>query len=63
MVGDAGLYFDPNDLESVQLTLERIVSDNQLREDLIASGKERIKHFSWKKCAKETLAIYNKVLI
>ena len=63
VVGDAGLYFDPNDLESVQLTLERIVSDNQLREDLIASGKERIKHFSWKKCAEETLAIYNKVLV
>ena len=63
VVGDAGLYFDPNDLESVQLTLERIVSDNQLREDLIASGKERIKHFSWKKCAEETLAIYSKVLV
>ena len=63
VVGDAGLYFDPHDLESVKFTLQKIVSDDQLRKDLITSGNERIKQFSWKKCAEETLAIYSKVLI
>ena len=49
--------------QSIKLALERIVSDTSLRERLITHGKERIKHFSWEKCAEDTLAVYRKVLL
>ena len=32
-----------------------------LRNELLIKGKNRVKNFSWKKCAKETLNVYNKL--
>ena len=62
VVGNAGLMFDPNDTQSIILAIEQVVCDSALRESLIARGQERIKQFSWERCAKETLDVYRKVL-
>jgi glycosyltransferase involved in cell wall biosynthesis len=62
VVSDAGLMFDPYSTESIMLALEQIVSDESLRIDLINRGRERIKEFSWHRCAKETLDVYLKVV-
>jgi glycosyltransferase involved in cell wall biosynthesis len=63
VVGDAGLFFNPNNTQSIKLAIERVVSDAPLRALLVACGQERIKHFSWEKCAEDTLAVYHKALI
>lgn len=53
--GDAALYFDGQDAEELGWQIGSILTDEKLRHDLIAKGQERIKKFSWEKCAQETL--------
>jgi glycosyltransferase involved in cell wall biosynthesis len=62
VVGNAGLMFNPNDTQSIKLAIEQVVSDREVREILVARGQERIKQFSWEKCAQETVNVYRKVL-
>ena len=61
IVGDAAEMFDPYDIESIQLAIERVVQDEELKSELINRGKERIKQFSWERCAQETLKVYKKI--
>lgn len=56
--GEAALYFNPKNEEDMEEKLERIISDEDLRQDLINKGLENIKRFSWEKMAKETLKVY-----
>ncbi len=53
--GDACLYFNPLDTKDLVKKMEQLINDKTLRIELIKKGKERIKLFSWKKCALETL--------
>ncbi len=62
VVGNAALMFNPNETQSIKLAIEQVVGDSALREVLIARGQERIKQFSWERCAQETLDVYRKVL-
>jgi len=55
----AGLLFDPCDIYSIAEAMKEILTDEHLREELIKSGYERVKDFSWRKCAEETLAVIN----
>lgn len=60
VVGDAGEYFCPNDLDSMRDAIQRVVQSATRRQELIVRGRNRLNYFSWSKCAKETLAVYNK---
>ncbi len=55
VVGEAALFFDVGDVRLIAMALERIIVDIDLRNKLIESGKEKVKNFSWEKCARETL--------
>ncbi len=56
--GDSVLYFDPNSNIDITEKLNQIVSDENLRNDLIRKGFENIKNYSWSKMAQETLKVY-----
>jgi glycosyltransferase involved in cell wall biosynthesis len=56
-IGSAGLLLDPMDTSGFAGALEQVLSDNILRETLIARGYERIKDLSWERCAKETMKV------
>lgn len=62
VVGDAAELFDPNDFDSMRIALERVLSSADRSQQLVTLGYERIKLFSWEKCARETLDIYKRVL-
>lgn len=62
VVRDAAEMFDPSDLDAMRHAIERIAFDSERRADLVKRGRERLNHFSWKRCAEETLAIYRSVL-
>ena len=62
IIGNAAEMFDPYEPDSIRMAIERVVSDDTLRQILIARGQERIKLFSWKRCAQETLDVYRRVL-
>lgn len=62
ILGNAALYFNPDDPEEMARTMKLVLEDKKLYNDLIARGKERVKLFSWEKMAKETLEIYETIL-
>ncbi len=55
--GEAALYFNPFDEKELTKHLEMLHHDKDLRQSLIAKGHARVKHFSWEKCARETLEV------
>lgn len=56
---EAVLFFNPDDVNSIEEALKNIITDDKLRKSLIEKGRERVKNFSWEKCANETLAEIN----
>lgn len=59
---EAALYFDPQSEEEMLHTLCRFYESEELREEYIAKGKSRLKDFSWRKCAEDTLQCYHKAI-
>jgi glycosyltransferase involved in cell wall biosynthesis len=62
VVGDAGEYFDPYDIDSISAAIEKVVFSSTIRQDMIYRGRVRIGLFSWDKCAKETESVYKKLM-
>jgi glycosyltransferase involved in cell wall biosynthesis len=62
VVGDAAITVDPYDVKALADAMHRVLSDAALREELRAKGLARAKMFTWEKAARETLAVYEKVL-
>lgn len=62
VVADAGEYFDPYDAHSLKIAIEKVVSSDDLMNSLRKKGYDRIKDFSWDRCAQETNRIYENLL-
>ena len=62
VAGDAAVYFDPENVASLQAALEETLADPARTALLVACGDERIKRFSWEKCARETLEVYQRLM-
>ena len=61
IAGDAADLFDPYDVDDMSRSMERILTDRTLRETLMTRGLERVKLYSWRRAAEETLAVCKKV--
>ncbi len=61
IVDQAGILVDPEDVESIANGIRRAILDSQLRQQLITAGYDRVRHFSWEKCARQTLSILERV--
>lgn len=59
--GDACVYFDPNDTMDMVNKIDEVLSNKELRASLKTKGLQRVKEFSWKKCAEETLNVLKEV--
>ncbi len=55
VAGDAGLYCDPLDIDSIADAWSRIL-DNSIRESLSIQAVERAQQFNWKSTAQQTLS-------
>lgn len=58
---NAALFFDPNEPEDMAEKIICLLSDEELRGDLIAKGRQRALDFNWDTTAEQTLAIYRAV--
>lgn len=58
ILGDAALYFDPNDLEEMVRVMETALSDESLRQELTKKGFEQADRYDWKTMAEQTLELY-----
>lgn len=62
IAGDAAIYFDPSDENSIAASIKKVIYDSSLQEVLRDKGKERVKLFTWEETARQTLDIYKRVL-
>ena len=62
VAGEAGVYFDPLNVDDIKDKIEKLWKDKALREKLKKQGKQRLKEFSWEKCGKETLEVITGVI-
>ena len=57
VAGEAGLMFNPESAEEIAARMEQVLLNLEVQESLRVKGLERVKRFSWRKCAEETLAV------
>ncbi|HYC90134.1 MAG TPA: glycosyltransferase family 1 protein [Thermoanaerobaculia bacterium] len=62
VTGDAALHFDATSREQLAEAMLRLAGDDRLRGELARRGRERARHFSWRRCAEETRAVYRELL-
>jgi glycosyltransferase involved in cell wall biosynthesis len=61
VAGDAAILVDPYDVEGLARSMERVLADPGLRDDLIAAGHARARRFTWDRCAEEVEAVFDEV--
>ena len=54
ILSDGGLYFDPEDEMSISESVEEIIQNKSLREQIALEAKQLSKKFSWKICSDKT---------
>lgn len=62
VVGDAGIYFNADNVDDMTHKIDMVLNDNELQRILAQKGKDREKMFSWDKCASNTIEFYKKVV-
>ncbi|MEI9476730.1 MAG: glycosyltransferase family 1 protein [Deltaproteobacteria bacterium] len=62
VVGDAGLLVDPYDVNDLREGMLKLLEDEKERNEMSEKGLERAKLFSWEKCARGTLSVYERTL-
>jgi glycosyltransferase involved in cell wall biosynthesis len=55
--GEAAFYFDPSDESSIENSLLDALNSD-VREVKVKAGLDRVQHFSWSRCADQTLQVY-----
>ncbi|MCY1364831.1 D-inositol-3-phosphate glycosyltransferase [compost metagenome] len=56
--GGAAHYFNPLDTTDMAKSIDEVISDAALRQDLIEKGYKQIAKYSWQRMAEQTHAIY-----
>lgn len=62
VAGKGAIFVNPKDIKEITNAIKNLLEDESLRRKLIKNGFENIKRFSWEKVAKDTLAVYEKVI-
>ena len=61
VAGGAALLADPTDIPSMAAAMHRIVTDQALRAELVARGRQRLQDFSWSHSADNLVAAMRRV--
>ena len=56
--GAAALMHDPDDVDALNRAMRRLVEDTQYRRERSAASLVQAAQFSWDRCARETLTVY-----
>lgn len=60
--GGAAHYFDPMDVQAMAEAISEVLTDTELRAELVKRGRAQVKKYSWRRMARQTLSVYEKVL-
>jgi len=53
--GEAAIYFNPNNISEIAEKIQMVLTNQNLKDNLKKKGLERVKNFSWEKCAEQTM--------
>ncbi|MCL5027325.1 MAG: glycosyltransferase family 4 protein [Chloroflexi bacterium] len=62
VAGDGAILVDPYDVEAIAAGMQRVLGDPALAQELQAKALVRARSFTWERTARETLAVYERVL-
>lgn len=62
VVEDGGVLLEPDDIDGFSTAMARAAGDDTWRAQLAEQGLQRAAQFSWKRCARETLAVYRELV-
>lgn len=62
IAGDAGSFFNPDDPDSMVEAIGNVIYNSENAAIKVQQGADRLKFFSWEKCALETIESYKKAL-
>ncbi len=62
IAGDSALQFDPYDEDEISVAMERLLSDDKLRDDYVQRGLARSREYTWHNTAVKTLEAFHRVL-
>ena len=62
VVGDAAVTVDPKNVHNISEGIVKVLKVSGLKQSLIQKGLERVKLFSWDRCARETLGVYEELV-
>ena len=58
--GDAAWYVEPTDPERIFEAMRRLLTERELRAELVTKGRARARQFTWRETARQTLIAYQK---
>lgn len=61
IVGNAAIKVSPYSVKEIEDAMYSLLTNKKLRKKYIKKGLKQAKKFSWEKCAKETLEVYQEV--
>jgi glycosyltransferase involved in cell wall biosynthesis len=62
IAGDAAIKVDPLSIDKICQAMTAVSTDESLRANLSKLGLAQNKLFSWERCARETLAVYDEAI-
>jgi len=61
ILGEAGVFFDPEDMESIYGALKLLINSAELRKKIAQESSERADTFTWHQCAKDTMMFLSEI--
>ncbi len=61
ILGDAGVYFNPEDPASIFDAIRKLIESPVLRTEMAQAAYERAQEYSWKRCADQTFGFFAEV--
>jgi glycosyltransferase involved in cell wall biosynthesis len=61
VLGEAGIYFDPEDARSIAQSLRELIGSHGLRARLSRAAFKRAQSYSWKRCAHDTFSFLARI--
>ena len=61
ILGKAAEYFNPSNEKDMGSKILKVLDNAILQEKMIGRGLEQVRKYSWERCARETLDVYEKL--
>lgn len=61
ITGDSAILIDPNNINEIEKAIEKLTSNKNLRQEFIEKAKKQSENFTWEKCARQTLNLFQEL--